>query len=88
MTKNIFYFVVLLIVGTLLGTFFGRIIVNLLPQDSKLKTILETEKVFGLTPTTLDLEILILNFGLQIKLSIMALLGILISALIFRKFFK
>jgi len=85
MSKNLMYFVLILIIGTLIGAFIGKVIYKLFPHDSTVKEMLSVEIKPGLQPTTIDLGILEFTFGAQIKLNITAVLGLIITAIIFRR---
>ncbi|MEM4368305.1 MAG: DUF4321 domain-containing protein [Candidatus Anstonellales archaeon] len=85
MSKNLMYFILLIIIGTLLGAFIGKAFSKLFPRDSTVKEMLSVEIKPGLQPTTVDLGILEITFGALIKLNITAVIGLIITAIIFRK---
>ncbi len=85
MSKNLMYFILLIIIGTLLGAFIGKAFSKLFPRDSTVKELLATEIKPGLEPTTIDLGILEITFGVLIKLNVTAVLGLIITAIVFRK---
>jgi hypothetical protein len=85
MSKNISYFILIIIIGTLLGAFIGKAVSKIFPNDSTVKEMLAVEITPGLKPTTLDLGILEVTFGTVIKMNITAVLGLLITAVVFRK---
>ncbi|MCX7716218.1 MAG: DUF4321 domain-containing protein [Endomicrobia bacterium] len=85
MSKNFLNFVLIVIIGTLLGAFIGKVVSKIFPSDSTVKEMLALEIKPGLQPTTLDLGILELTFGAVIKLNITAVIGLIISVIIFRK---
>lgn len=85
MSKNLVYFILIVIIGTLIGAFIGKTIYKLFPQDSTVKELLAVEIKPGLQPTTVDLGILEFTFGAMVKLNITAVLGLIITAIIFRK---
>jgi hypothetical protein len=88
MSKNILFFVVVVIVGALLGSFLGKFVGQAFPGGSMIKDLLGTEISAGLNPTTLDLRIIDLTFGCMIKLNMLAVLGMVVSALAFKTFLK
>lgn len=85
MSKNISYFILIIIIGTLLGAFIGKAVSKVFPNDSTVKEMLAVEITPGLKPTTIDLGIVEITFGSVIKMNITAVLGLLITAVIFRK---
>ncbi len=85
MSKNLMYFILILIIGTLIGALIGKVMYKLFPRDSTIKEMLSVEIKPGLQPTTIDLGILEFTFGAVIKLNITAVLGLIITAIIFRR---
>ncbi len=85
MSKNITYFILIIIIGTLLGAFLGKAVSKVFPNDSTVKEMLAIEINPGLKPTTLDLGILEITFGSVVKMNITAVVGLLITAVVFRK---
>jgi hypothetical protein len=87
MTKNIWWFIIVIVAGALMGLFIGKFIALTIPQGS-IKDLFATELSAGLSPATIDLKILELTFGCQFKFSITSIIGIIIAALIFKKIAK
>lgn len=85
MSKNIVNFILIVIIGTLLGAFIGKMVSKVFPTDSNVKEMLALEVKPGIQPTTIDLGILELTFGAVVKLNITAVVGLIITAIIFRK---
>ena len=85
MSKNISYFILIIIIGTLLGAFIGKAVSKIFPNDSTVKEMLAVEISPGVKPTTLDLGIVEITFGTVIKMNTTAVLGLLITAVVFRK---
>lgn len=56
------YFILIVIIGTLLGAFIGKAISKVFPHDSTVKEMLAVEITPGLRPTTVDLGIVELTF--------------------------
>ena len=71
----------ILIIFIVIGALLGNVIGGLINAD-----ILQTTKTVGLTPTTLDLSVLVINFGFQISLSLASVIGIFISIFVYKKF--
>jgi hypothetical protein len=85
MSKNLGYFILILLIGTLIGAFIGKAIYKVFPADSTIRDMLTVEITPGIQPTTLDLGIVDITFGAVIKLNITAVIGLIITAIIFRK---
>ena len=83
MTKNVVWFILVIIVGALLGSFLGKFIAIVIP-DGSIRNLFATDIAAGLHPATLDLRVIELTFGCLFKFNISSLLGIVISALIFK----
>jgi len=76
MKKNTWTCLLLLLAGLVLGGFIGTAFPN---------TFLNYGQSFGLTsPIVLDLGILVLTFGLSIKITIASILGIVLGILVYR----
>ena len=69
--------------GGILGTILGDILGNNISSLSFLKNIY----IIGTNnPLVIDLRILTLSFGLNIKLNIMSMIGIILAIIIYRKY--
>ncbi|QNO13614.1 DUF4321 domain-containing protein [Alkalicella caledoniensis] len=71
----------ILIIFIVIGALLGNVIGSLINLD-----ILQTTKTVGLSPTTLDLSVLILNLGFQISLNLASVIGIFLSIIFYKKF--
>ena len=79
--KNKWALFLLLLSGIVLGGFIGT-----LTKDISLLSWLDYGKTFGLEePLKLNLDILILYFGMSIKINIASIIGIIIAIIIYRK---
>ena len=87
MTKNVFWFVGVIVIGALLGSFLGKFIGLVLPNGS-VKDLFATDLTAGLSPAMLDLRVIELTFGCIFKFNITSVLGILIAAYLFTKMGK
>lgn len=77
--KNSWALFLLILAGVVLGSFIGH-----LASGVSALSWLDFGKTFGLTePLRLDLEVLILTFGLSIKITIGSIIGIIIAAIIY-----
>jgi|GEM_PF-3410211 hypothetical protein len=88
MSKNIFFFLGVIVGGVILGTFLSKVIFLLFPENQKIKDVFTIEKTFGFNPIVLNLEPLIFTFGLQLKISFMVFLGIILALFFFKRFLK
>jgi len=87
MGKNIIGFVIIVVVGALLGSFLGKFVSTVVPAGS-LQDMFRTEVSAGLNPTTLNLQVLELTFGCLFKFNITAVIGIFLAAYLFRSILK
>lgn len=79
-SKNAWALLILILCGIVLGGFIGT-----LTEGVSFLSWLGYGQVFGLSqPVVLDLGILILTFGLTIKISIASILGMIIAIVIYR----
>lgn len=79
--KNKWALFLLILSGIVLGGFIGY-----LTQDISFLSWLNYGQEFGLNkPVVLNLGIMTLTFGLQMKISIASILGVVLSILIFKK---
>jgi len=88
MSKSIFWFVLVIIVGALIGSFLGKFIETAFPAASMVRDLFATEISAGLNPATLDLRIIEVTFGCLIKLNVTAVLGMLIAGYVFKSVSK
>ena len=87
MAKNYIWFLVVIVVGALLGAFIGKFIAIIVPVGS-IRDLCTTGISAGLSPATLNLQILELTFGCMFKINIAAVIGVIVSAFIFIKITK
>jgi len=82
-SKNGMVLVLLLLAGIVIGGFIGEQF-----SSSPALSWLGYGKTFGLTsPLTLDIGVLVLQFGLTLKFTISGIIGIVIAAVIYNRFF-
>ena len=78
--KNYWTLLLLVLAGIVLGGFIGELTSNV-----SFLSLLNYGQSFGLSdPLVLNLGILVLTFGLKIKITIAGIIGILIAILIYR----
>jgi len=87
MAKSTIWFIAVIVVGALLGSFLGKFITLVVPSGS-VRDMFATEITAGLSPTTLNLRIVEFTFGCMLKLNVTSILGIIVAALIFRHITK
>lgn len=79
--KNTWALFLLLLAGVVLGGFIGY-----LTRNVSYLSWLDYGKTFGLAnPVKLDIGVMVITFGLTIKFNIASILGIVISAFVYRK---
>ena len=79
-SKNFWVLLLLLLTGSVLGAFIGN-----LAQEATGMTWLNFGQSFGLeSPIVIDLGILVLTFGLSIKITMASIIGVAIALLIYR----
>ena len=84
--KNVLYFLVLILVGALLGDFMGKLLSMWFPQGG-IHDLFATQLTRGIKPTELDLGIIDLSFGCMFKFNITGVIGILLAAIVSRAVF-
>ena len=87
MGKNVVWFVFIIVVGALLGSFLGNLLGLMMPPG-QVRNLFIQEVSAGLSPATLDLRIVVLTFGCVFRINFMAILGIIVAAIIFKKIAK
>ncbi len=79
-TKNAWVLLLLILCGIVLGGFIG-----MLADNTSFLSFLNYGQTFGLSsPVVLDLGVLVLTFGLTIRISIASIIGVIISVIIYK----
>lgn len=79
-SKNAWALALLILCGIVLGGFIG-----MLTQNIPALSWLNYGQSFGLSsPITLDLGILVISFGLSIKITIASIIGVIVSIIIYK----
>ena len=79
-SKNVWVLIILMLAGIVIGGFIGTLTENMAGLSW-----LNYGQAFGLdSPIVLNLGIIILTFGLSIKITIASSIGLLLAALIYR----
>lgn len=73
-----FYWILIILVGSILGSIIGSALDNYLP-------ILNYGKSIGLNPATLNLEVFTITIGFSAKLTVAGIVGMILAILIFKK---
>ncbi|MGH7313822.1 MAG: DUF4321 domain-containing protein [Candidatus Rokuibacteriota bacterium] len=77
--------VLVVVAGLVLGSLLGEVLGALLPSG-RLQALLTQGPTFGLTPpATLDLRLLSLTIGFALKVNLVGVVGIVVSALVLRR---
>ena len=74
-------------IGALLGSFLGKFVAITFPAGN-IHDLFGTEITAGLNPTTLDLRVLEITLGCLLKFNITSVLGIVISAFLFKSLLR
>ena len=78
-SKNVWVLIILMLAGIVIGGFIGTLTENMAGLSW-----LNYGQAFGLdSPIVLNLGIIILTFGLSIKITIASILGIILAAIIY-----
>ena len=85
--KNILTGVIIIVVGALLGSFIGGFIGHAFPEGT-IHDLFSKEISAGLQPALLDLRVLEITFGCLFKFNVPSVIGILLSAYLFRTLAK
>ena len=79
--KNLLKGLIIVVIGALLGTMVGELLGAYLP-DGAVKNFFLKSIRFGLDPASLDLHILMLTFGLILKINVLTVIGIIAAGVI------
>jgi len=83
MSKNVIYFIIIVVVGALLGSFLGDFLSMVIP-DGSAKDLFAKGIEAGLHPTRLDLRVIELTFGCIFRFNVTSIVGIIAAAYLFR----
>ncbi len=75
---NSIYFVILILVGSIIGSILGKVFSDYIP-------ILNYGETISFGPTTLDLNIITLTLGFSANLTLAGIIGIIIAIIAYRK---
>lgn len=81
--KNPILLVLFIILGGILGTFIGDILGSRISALSFIKTMYN---IGTASPLLVDVKMFTLTLGLNIKLNIMSIIGIILAIIIYRKY--
>lgn len=85
--KNVLHVVVVIVVGSLLGLFISKLL-NMWFPAGQVNALINTGINTGLTPTTVDLNLVQLTAGLMFKFNISSIAGIFVSAVVYKQLVK
>ena len=86
--KNALHVMIVVVVGSLLGMFISRLLNIWFPAGSQLASLVNTSINTGLNPTTVDLNLVQITGGLVFKFNISSVLGIFLSAVVYKQLVK
>ena len=87
MIKNVLIFICIVVVGALIGSFLGQMLLAAFPHGT-LHHLFSREMSAGLAPAQLDLHVIQMTFGCMLHFNIMSIIGILLTAFLSRLFLK
>lgn len=76
--KSVGILILLLVIGSVFGTFIGELLKDYLP-------FLDFSQSIGLKPATLDLAAIIVTLGITLKLNIATIIGFFIALFIYSR---
>lgn len=85
--KTLLHVLVVIVTGSLLGSFFNKIVAIWFPQGN-INNLINTSINTGLNPTTIDLNVVQFTLGLIFKFNIATIAGIFIAAIIYKHIIK
>lgn len=85
--KNALHVMVVVVVGSLLGLFIGKLL-NIWFPAGHIHTLLNTGVNTGLDPTTVDLILVEITAGLVFKFNISSIAGIFLAAVVYKQLVK
>lgn len=85
--KNALHVVVVVAIGSLLGLFIDKLFLMWFPAG-QINSLLTTAINTGLKPTTVDLNLVELTGGLVFKFNISSIIGIFLSAVVYKQLVK
>lgn len=85
--KNVLNVLVVVVVGSLLGLFIGKLF-NMWFPAGQINALLNTGINTGLQPTTVDLNLVEFTAGLMFKFNISSIIGIFLSAVVYKQIVK
>lgn len=86
--KNALHVVVVVVVGSLLGIFISKLLGIWFPPGSQFAGLINTGINTGLNPTTVDLNLVEVTAGLVFKFNISSIIGIFLSAVVYKQLVK
>lgn len=82
--RSISFILLILIIGAAIGTALGELIAYMLPSGVVEQFFVRTLALIGFEPFTLNLGVFTFTFGFSLKLNVIGVIGIAISAYILR----
>ncbi|MCX7641260.1 MAG: DUF4321 domain-containing protein [Elusimicrobiales bacterium] len=86
--KTFLHTIVVIVVGSLVGTTLTKIASIIWTPNSNILSILQNSINTGLNPTTIDLGVIQFTAGLIFKFNIATIIGIFLTAIIYKQIIK
>lgn len=86
--KTAIHTTVVIVVGTLIGGTINKVASTIWSQNSNYIALLSNSLNTGLNPTTVDLGVIQFTLGLIFKINIATVIGIFLTALIYKQLIK
>ena len=82
--KNLGLLLLIIIIGSILGGIISEII-GIIAPEGKIQQFFTQGPTIAISPSTWDLIVLSLTFGLSLKINVLSVMGILAGVFLFRK---
>ena len=86
--KNALHVVVVVVTGSLLGAFLTKLMNIWFTAGSRVAELINTGINTGLSPTTVDLNLVEVTAGLVFKFNIVSIAGIFLAAVVYKQLVK
>jgi hypothetical protein len=86
--KNTLHVIIVVVVGSLLGMVISKALNIWVPAGSQFADLISTGINTGLNPTTVDLTLVEITAGLVFKFNIASIIGIFLSAVVYKQLVK
>jgi uncharacterized protein DUF4321 len=80
--RRVGFLIFIIIIGAITGTFIG----DILGTNFEFLKFLKYSYQIGFKPVPLDLHVLLITLGINIRINIMSIIGIILAIIIYRKY--